>query len=198
MKLIRNGFIAAAFALATVGAASAATITFEEFGITNNGAAGGEVTGNEWAALGVVFSTPDLELNIGGTTGSQPNSLGADANGPNDFSGQIDIQFTGGLSYTDVTFTIFNTPFQAQAFDLVGNLLSTLSSADGEFSQLFDFSGFAVNSISVTGTFYAIDDLQFSTVASPSAIPIPAGFPLLISGLALLGLAGVRRRKSRS
>ncbi len=192
MQQIKTIILATACSIGFAAPSLAAVITFDEFGLINDGSNGGEVTGNEWAASGVVFSTPDLQLNLGATTGSAPNALGADVSN-NDFDGQININFTGGLSYTDVMFTIFNTPFQAQAFDIGGSLLTTLTSGT-DFTQLFDFSGFAVNKLVVTGSFYAIDDLSFSTV---STVPVPAGLPLLTGGLALMGFVGSRRRKAR-
>lgn len=172
----------------------AAVITFEEFGLVNNIGGNGEVTGNEWAGSGVEFSTNGIALNLGGTVGSTPNSLGADLSAADDFSGNLSIQFLNGVSYTDVFFTIFNTPFEASAFSSDNNLLTTLSSG-GDFTQLFDFTGFAVNRIEITGTFYAIDDLNFST-ASVSAVPVPAAVWLFGSGL--FGLIGMGKRKSKT
>lgn len=178
----------------TTTAAHAVVINFDDY--TNDTSANNELDGTEYAALGVVFSTPGLALNLGGTTISGPNSLGADSSTFDDFSGQIDIQFTGGLSYLDVTFSIFNTPYEAKAFDINGTLLSTLSSAGGALTQFFDFSGFLVNKIEVTGDFYAIDDLSFNN--NISAVPLPAGLPLYGAGIALLGFMGWRRKRTTS
>lgn len=170
--------------------AQATLITFEEFGIVNNNGFNGEVTGNEWAASGVLFSTDGLALNIGFTTGSQPNSLGADDVTENDFEGNLTVQFTGGMSYTDVFFTILNTPFEASAYAADNTLLDTISSGP-DFTQLFDFSGFAVNRIEISGIGYAIDDLNFSTAAN-----VPEPSILVLIGIGLAGLRITRKRKT--
>ncbi|MEH6404421.1 MAG: hypothetical protein V7750_13670 [Sneathiella sp.] len=178
----------------TTTAAHAVVIDFDDY--TGIKSANNELDGTEYAGLGVIFSTPGLALNLGDTPVSGPHSLGADSSNVNDFDGQINIQFTGGLSYLDVTFSIFNTPYEAKAFDINGTLLSTLSSAGGAFTQLFDFSGFLVNRIEVTGVLYAIDDLSFSD--SVSAVPLPAAFPLYGAGIALLGFMAWRKKRAIS
>lgn len=182
-----NGFLGAALLTFTVSA-QATLITFEEFGITNDFTDSGEVTGDEWAASGVLFSTDGYALNIGYTSGSQPNSLGAAANPGNDFDGNLTIQFTGGSSYTDVFFNIFNTPFQASAYAADNTLLTTLTSGT-DFDQIFDFSGYAVNRIEISGTEYAIDDLSFD-------VPEPAVLALFGIGLAGMGFSRRMRKGS--
>lgn len=179
----------AIFVLTFVGAAQATVITFDEY--VNNPSSGGEVNGTEWLSDGILFSTPDAQLNIGGTTGSSPNSLGANINtGTNDFSGSIYFEFINNNFVTDLSFTIFNTPFQASAYDLGGNLLNTIYS-NSDFTQIFDFSGYMVHSVMVSGTFYAIDDV---TYGNSNPVPEPSTIILLGSGLA--GLAFWRRRKA--
>ena len=188
ISMFKKGVLGVALLAFTISA-KATLITFDEFGLVNDGAGNGEVTGNEWAASGVQFSTSGIALNLGNTTGSQPNSLGADAVSTNDFDGNLTIQFLNGISYTDVFFTIFNTPFQASAYASDDTLLNTLTSGP-DFTQLFDFTGYAVNRIEITGSFYAIDDLSFTTSAS---VPEPAILSLLALGLAGIGFS--RKRK---
>jgi len=136
-------------------------INFDSFAnlLGNNG----EITGNEFIAQGVVFSTPDLALNLGTTplSGTQPNSLGADLSVINDFDGTLVIEFTGNQCAQDVEFLIFNPPFQAEAFDLNGNSLGVLTSST-TFDEVFLFAGLPVHKVVTTGNAYAIDTLMFS------------------------------------
>ncbi|WP_299484393.1 hypothetical protein [uncultured Roseibium sp.] len=186
---------ATALLIGTMCSANAVVINFDDLG-SSFGV--GELTGNEYAGSGVLFSTPDVALNLGTTVGSSPNSLGASTSaiGNGNFNGQLNVDFTGGLSYTDVSFLIFNTPFQASAFDIGGNLLTTLANSGG-FSQIFDFSGFAVHRLEITGSNYAIDDFSFST-AAVNVIPIPAALPLLAGALGLMGAVGWRIKQKAS
>jgi len=187
---MKRTLITATMICASLGAdafAGAVTITFDEF--TNSGH--GEITGNEYLTQGIQFWTPDWILNLGGTTGSSPNSLGADKNTLNDFDGGVNFQFTNNRSANDVTFTIFNTPFQAKAYDVNNVLLKTINSG-GDFTQYFDFSGHAVNRVEVTGSFYAIDDVSFTL----DAVPEPASIAMW--GLGAVGAClYTRRRKTR-
>ena len=140
----------------------ATVINFDSF--VNNGGGNGELTGNEFLGQGVVFSTPDLALNIGSTpgSGSQPNSLGADLQ-VNDFQGSLVIEFTRNQCATDVQFLIFNPPFSATAFDISGNPLGTLSSS-GPFDEVFSFAGLPVHKVVTAAQpdAYAIDDFSFT------------------------------------
>lgn len=157
----------AIMALGTVGAAQASTITFDTFG-----GFGTTVTGNEWISDGIVFSTPDNRLGFGTTTGSQFNSLGAHQTNGDDFSGSIIGQFINNQFATDLKFLIFNTFNPVKAFDINGNLLTTISPI-GSFDQIVDFSGFQVNRFETTGSLYAIDDVSYGSLQSSQPVPEP-------------------------
>lgn len=187
-KTMSNQILAAlVLVMALPGLASAVTLTFDDLGLVF----GDTFVGDEYAAFGVEFSTPDVSLGIGGTDGSPPNSLGAHQTDGDDFNGTIQMDFTGGFFVTDLSFIIFNTPFAASAYDVNGSLLQTINSGP-DFTQTFDFSGFEVNSVTISGSFYAIDDVTFGDLTG--AVPEPATLALL--GLGLAGL-GFGRRKHR-
>jgi len=147
-----------------------ATVDFD--GFPNDSSGNGEITGNEFIAQGVVFSTPDLNLNIGGTTvSSPPNSLGADKTSVNDFDGDIVFEFIDECVSSDVEFLIFNPPFSATAFDINGNPLATL--VGSSFTETFSFVGLPVHKVQISGSFYAIDDLTFTLECIPPPPPPP-------------------------
>jgi hypothetical protein len=185
MKTMKKIFAVAILSGALFSQAHATVLTFDDLGLVF----GDTFVGNEYAGFGINFSTPDVRLGIGTTTGSSPNSMGAHETAGNDFNGQIDINFDAGFFVTDLMFTIFNTPFEASAFDVGGNLLSTIVSGP-DFTQLFDFSGHAVNSVVITGTLYAIDDVTFGDL---QAVTEPGTLALL--GIGLLGFGFARRVK---
>lgn len=180
--------VALSMCMAFGSAAHAVTLTFDDLGL----GFGDTFNGDEYAGFGINFSTPDVRLGMGGTDGSPPNSLGAHTGGGNDFNGGINMDFGAGNFVTDLSFLIFNTPFEATAYDVGGVALTTLTSGGG-FSETFDFTGFEVNSVIITGTFYAIDDVTFGDISS-LGVPEPAMLGLI--GIALAGVARVRRGKS--
>ena len=190
MKIVcKQLFVATFFVLLLSGIASAVTLTFDDLGLSY----GDTFNGNEYASYGVDFSTPDIRLAIGSSMVSSPNSLGAHTTTGNDeFNGTIKMDFTTGFYVSDLQFTIFNTPFTASAYDVDGSLLTTLTYGT-DSTQLFDFSGFDVNSVTISGTWYAIDDVTFGQLTPSSPVPEPATFILLGSGLA--GLAFYRRKR---
>ena len=190
-KKLLAGLATGLFWTGMAAMANATVITFDEY--TNVDYSGGEVTGVEWISDGILFSTPDLELNIGYTTGSSPNSLGASVNS-GDFDGSVYFEFIDYKYVTDLSFTIFNTPFQASAYDVSGNLLTTLVSGS-DFTQYFDFSGYNVNSVQISGSEYAIDDVTFTELHNSNPVPEPTTMLLFSTGLA--GLVGNRLRRKK-
>lgn len=191
MKKFFLFFAFCAMVFTVTNAANATTITFDAY--VNNGSGNGEVTGNEWISDGIIFYTPDLALNLGTTTGSSPNSLGADLLVPEDFDGELVFEFTGNQFADDLSFTIFNTPFQAMAYDVNDVLLTTIVSGSA-FTQLFNFTGFDVNRVNITGDFYAIDDVNFGTLQTSSSVPEPG--TMLLLGFGLIGLFGIKKKNA--
>lgn len=159
--------------------------------ISNKTSGNAELLGDEFSASGVVFSTSGLALNIGATTGSAPNSLGADSSNVNDFDGDITIQFTDDFFVDDLSFLIFNAPFSAAAFDVYGDFLTNISSSG--FSDNFNFLGFEVNRVEISGKYYAIDNVSFGTLQS---VPEPSAFMLFL--LALISLTYYKKKGNNS
>ncbi len=158
----------------------AATINFDTFSF------GDIPIGNEYAAQGILFSTPDLNLRIGTTAGSPPSSLGAAVTAQGDFDGDVVFEFIGSNCASDVEFLIFNTPFSATAFDISGNTLATLNSG-GNTNEIFSFAGLPVHKVQTTGSGYAIDDVTFTL----ESCGIVGGESLSLDSTALI-LAGAQ------
>jgi len=158
------------------------------------------LAGNEFAGQGVVFLTPDLNLQIGQTAtgGSLDNALGASLNQPLDFSGEIVIFFTDNNCASDLQFFIFNEPYSATAFDIDGNPLATLNDGDGTvlgLGEVFSFAGMQVQKVETSGTFYAIDDVSFTLeecIVDNGNGQVPVGGEFLPIDSTALVLAGLQ------
>jgi len=162
----------------------------------------GDWTGNEFIGDGIVFTTPDLALNLnGGVSGVV--GAGADLVVENDFDGSLLMEFTGNQCASDLTFTLGNPPVSAEAFDINGISLGT-DSDNGNFFDELSFVGLPVHSVLISGEFYIVDDFTFTLEACPDALiggeflPIDSTL-LLLAGLqtsaiwmlpALVGIAG--------
>jgi hypothetical protein len=115
--------------------------------------------------------------------------LWADSKYVNDFDGDITLQFLSDYYATDLSFLIFNTPYAATAYDIFDNTLVTLTGS--RFTDTFDFSGFEVNRVVISGEFYAIDNVSFGQLyQKASSVPEPSAIVLMA-----LGLFGLSRRK---
>jgi len=176
-----------AFATPTAGSISTTAVATPEgsVGINFDGLSAGFV-GTVFPHGGVVFSTNGIDMEVF-TTGinSQPHAFGAHAVNNNDFSGDVIITLPSNTCANDFEVDGFNTPFQAQAFDINGNLLDTIIGVSNP--QTMSFAGFLVHSVVVTGTFYAIDDVTFT----PESCAVVGGELLSIDSTALM-LAGLQ------
>jgi len=141
--------------------AAAVVIDFDS--LVNTGLAG-DIAGDAFVGQGIIFSTPDLVLNLGSSIASKPNCLGADPVGGEPFSGGVffkftgnqisnDLQFRGGSPFGDITATAFNIN------DVIVSV-KNISPASGTL----DFSGFSVHRVEVTGNTMCIDDVSFNLI----------------------------------
>lgn len=109
--------------------------TADDVPITNNQAGGGEVGSSDFVALGVLFTTTGLALNVGcGSLSGDPlNCLGADAASTNDFSGLLIGTFTmngGAATVMEIEIDLLGTD-TTRLYDAGGGLIS---SSAGDFS----------------------------------------------------------------
>lgn len=103
--------------------------TEDDVPIDNNTETGGELVGDEFEPVGIVFSTPGIHLNIGCAIGpGNPNNcLGADEFSDNDFSGLLIGEFTlgGGRATVDlITIDMVNASL-TNLYDIDGRLIGT-------------------------------------------------------------------------
>ena len=119
---------------------------------------------------------------------------------PNSTSSEIgpDPAFGGTLVITlasaarAVGFGTVEAPVTASFFDANGQLIQTSATTDRfAFLGLVGTGGSAIKSIQLTGTYFAIQDFQFSAAAS---VPETASWAMMISGFGLVG-ATMRRRR---
>ena len=75
--------------------------------------------------------------------------------------------------------------------------VSNYTGGSGGFGVVFDQ---AISSVTFSTTWgydlSDMDDLHYKTASSVSTVPVPAGLPLLVSGLGGLGLMGWRRKRA--
>ena len=135
---------------------------------------------------GVTFSTTGIDMLVIPTSiSTPPNGFGAHAVVIGDFNGDIIVDLPSNTCANDFEVFMFDPPFQAQAFGISGNLLTTI--VGSSFAQTLSFAGFPVHSVVMTGTFYGIDDITFS----PETCVVVGGELLPIDSTALL-LAGAQ------
>jgi hypothetical protein len=180
-------------------ASAQVTITFDTRGdgtpIVNASVGGGEVVGNDWANLGVLFTPASGHtLNIGNGAAS-PNALGVDAPGnPNNYSGTLFTTFTvgGGSAVTSsVTIVYDNADSRTIIRDSSSAILLD------QFGNSVTFTGTDIASIESRFDFDAIDTITFNTpTIAASAAPEPGSLALLaLTGLPIAG-AVIRRRRA--
>lgn len=214
MRFIRT--LAAASALVFAGAAANAavvTITFDS-AVANYTPTPGVIQNvkSEFAPLGIVFN--DLKTPGEGATlgqcgpGSGPVSFfghGNDFPGCGDTQPNIDIDFVNpGNSALDgytTFFSIWNYDglVEATAFDGLGNILGTRQTASGAltFSGIGNISRVNLKSLDNDPT--TMDTLEFEAVIGVgNAVPEPATWAMMISGLAMVGFSMRRRRATVS
>jgi len=135
---------------------------------------------------GVTFSTTGVDMEVIPTgVSTPPNGFGAHAVVNTDFNGDIIVDLPPNTCANDFEVFMGNLPFQAEAFGIGGNLLTTIVGSSG--AQTLSFAGFPVHSIVMTGTFYGIDDITFT----PESCGVVGGEFLPIDSTALL-LAGAQ------
>ena len=122
-----------------------------------------------------------------GTIDSGFDLTGAGDDPEDRISGSFDLT---GLGLTGDVMLIFKTASSNSGqveIGLVGYLLSSLEGVwDSPFTEPpFDFNGTSPKSVS-----------HISVYTSVSAVPLPAALPMLLIGLAGLGLVGRRRRRA--
>ena len=224
MNHLIKAIFATAAALALVGQAHAATITFEEAVLVamNNSpgsavTAGAQLSDQFLATDGVLFSSgagyaavvnhgfPDL-------TPSPPNLIGGTAAGGTlDYSAAIRASFfttanTSVLATTNFVSVLGDMfPFNSgtitlSAYDYLGNLLGSVSDTDNHTSGTapiltLNFSGMHSVTFSGTSGTVGFDNFQFGDLTAVNAVPEPSTWAMMILGFAGVGYMTYRRRK---
>ncbi len=156
-------------------------------------ATGSAVGAGDYAALGVasITETNGFALNYYAGTQSQPNYIGT---GPNHgWDGTILFEFASladmvGIGIADGAGADFIT-----AFDINMNVLESYQAPLGLNSYAgINTGAFNIKYFSVSGDFFAVDDLQFTAASS---VPEPSLMLLLGSGV--LGLVVTSRKRTK-
>jgi hypothetical protein len=138
----------------------------------------------------VTFST--TASSYGGVTSGLVNASSEIGPYPS-WYGQFNIDFTGAVS--TVGFGLVDTPATISVYNTAGALLGTYSNDLNTTFSLWGVqatSGEQIGSVTLDGSFYAIQDIEFSANQTSSAPDTGATVNLL--GGALIGLAALRRR----
>ncbi|WP_116132115.1 VPLPA-CTERM sorting domain-containing protein [Tropicimonas sp. IMCC34043] len=162
------------------------------------------------AATACVVGTPTAGLSLDPlaqntfitTDGSAPNS--PVLSGSPTFNGPIAILFSEDQYGVGFDAGYFNAAASTgiTAFDRDGNILGTVANVGlgieflGLVSQDADIAGVFLDLVGSEPAGFAVDSIRFGTrqqVTVPS-VPLPAGLPLLASGLVAIGLLRRRRK----
>jgi len=187
LVLISGLGMSQAFAYPTSGASSSSVATPQGSVVINFDGLTQGFVGTVFPHGGVTFSTNGVDMQVFSAIGdnTSPNAFGAHAVITIDFSGDIIVDLPSNTCANDFEVLMFDLPFQAQAFGISGNLLTTI--VGSSTVQTLSFAGFPVHSVVMTGTFYGIDDITFS----PESCVVVGGELLPIDTTALL-LAGAQ------
>ena len=159
-----------------------------ETGYTDNQVMDGVVIGN----MTIASSGASIESTAGGIGGSNP--IGANALELNDSSGTaVTFSFSNAISYFSLFYIDAGSPnIGGTTFGSTGAAGDTALFGGLIFDIADNVTSLTISSVSGDGR-WGVDDMAWGTTAM-SAVPLPAGLPLLIGGLG--GLAFLRRRKT--
>lgn len=202
--MIRSALVLfASTALAT--AASAATITFDEFAPDNTN---GAIPAGRYAALGVTFVGTDDGSTWGGNSAGNPGNWLLEGTNGAAFSGFNGDSYSQTLTFAS-QFSFFSLDAARSSGSIDGvitlqafngaTLVGTTSVALGAINQwsTLSFSGL-FDRVTYTGTGsgfhpFGVDNLVFENRAG--AVPEPASWMMMIAGFGLAGGA-IRRRRT--
>ena len=132
------------------------------------------------ATLGITFDFDDYPADISWSVDdSSGSSVASGGNYNNNDFANVQHQENVELSFGDYTFVIADSYGDGLCCD----------EGDGEYSLSLDGELFFRSD----GTFASGESIDF-TVSDVSEVPLPAGMPLVLSGLVVLGLVSRRKR----
>lgn len=209
----------AAALLVFAGAASAAGLSGTGGATSDAAVAGGTTIGFDdagdfgnylvYSDSGVNFSS---NLDVGGDFNGQYNTLG----GGSLFTGfdldpdQIDILFDSSVTAFAFNWGASDNNWDMNVYDAFDNLIGTQTMGATFTSNAGDYFGWedagGISRVSLvdrlnriaSGDYVFIDDFTFVSGGGGgvSAVPLPAGLPLLLTGFGLFGLVRARRNKA--
>ncbi|MCB1365343.1 MAG: VPLPA-CTERM sorting domain-containing protein [Rhodobacteraceae bacterium] len=195
-RLIRATGYAAVLAIASAGSALAATMTLDFTGETV-GALAGDTFSKSQGALTFTFNGPGLRIRTLPSAFETAYSLDRWLSTTAD-AGPIEMLISGGvinsvryLNPINGSVTSEIDVIDAVAYDALSTVLDSASNSN-EYNTLFGPDIARMTFVEGSGGSGFVLG-QFVVDYTAAAIPLPAGFPLLLAGLG--GLAVLRRRK---
>ena len=181
------GAAASALLVVATPTQAATTIDFETDG-SGNATTAGSAIDSTYSALGLTFSNAVFHQCLGGCPA--PN-LGMFISSPN-FLQSFTVAFGNGIS--NFTFSnVSNSGASAQAFDINGNLLTSVNFSG--FPGTFTLNASGIRSVTFgVGTQFGVDDFSYEGSALAGAVPEPGVWAMMILGFGAIG-AAMRRRK---
>lgn len=199
----RVGLVAVVLA-ASFGFGAAQAVTTIDF----DGLANETFVDSQFASDGILFSSAGGGVRVFATSESDtsPNTIiGTSANGVADSTQLVEFSFFVGGSeaitdFVSVAFAdLFVTGSSMTAFDILGNQLGqafvpcAVNFNCGNSIEIVSLSVAGIHRVVLDGQSNAVfDTVTFNDVER--VVPLPAALPLALSGFALLGVMGWRRR----
>ena len=180
------------------GTAGAAIITFDSMGVQ------GSTTPNPggFALDGYTFSNNMDVVDVSSSGNWWSNGVGANHSGKyaalNDWGGDMFMTQVGGGTFSVENLSL--NGWQGSSYQTLvqglynGSVVASIITTIGSpwLNVATNFSN--IDTLRISGGIFLVDDISVNS-GNPSAVPLPAALPLMLSGLGILGFASRRRKE---